>query len=325
MEAKKTLILRIYQILNDYSSAEKPLKQTDILAILQRDYDIVCERKAVGRNISMLKECGFDIYSDKRGSYLETREFESSELRLLIDSVLSSRYITSSHSQALIEKLVKAGGKDFKSRVKHIYSVKEWNKSDNSAFFYNIDLVDEAIESGKKLKFWYNKYGIDKKLHHTKLHTVSPYQLFLKNQRYYLMGESDQWDSIAFFRLDKITDIEISKEISKPLRENEGYKNGIDYSKFSTAFPYMYADKPERIELKCKNDTIVIDALVDWFGDDCTIDKLNDEYVIATVTASPTAMAYWSLQYGNSVEVLAPASLRAKVAQTVFELAEKYK
>ncbi len=270
----------------------------------------------------MLKECGFDIYSDKRGSYLETREFEASELRLLIDSVLSSRYITPSHSQDLINKLIKAGGKGFKDHVKHVYSVKDWSKSDNSAFFYNIDLVDEAIESGKKLKFWYNKYGIDKKLHHTKQHTVSPYQLFLKNQRYYLMAESDQWKDIVFFRLDKITDIEVIKEIGKPLREIEGYKNGIDYSKFATALPYMYTDKPENIKLKCK--VAVIDDIVDWFGTDSTINKLDDDYVIATVTASPTAMQYWAMQYGNFVEVLAPATLRAKVAENALELAKKY-
>ncbi|MCQ2602577.1 MAG: WYL domain-containing protein, partial [Clostridia bacterium] len=90
----------------------------------------------------------------------------------------------------------------------------------------------------------------------------------------------------------------------------------------ATALPYMYTDKPENIKLKCK--MAVIDDIVDWFGTDSTINKLDDDYVIATVTASPTAMQYWAMQYGNFVEVLAPATLRAKVAESALELAKKY-
>ena len=93
LEAKKTLIMRIYQILEEYSDDEHPLTQQDIIDLLERDYGIECERKAVGRNLSYLKEMGFEIEGDKKGIYLASRPFENAELRLLIDSVLSSSHI----------------------------------------------------------------------------------------------------------------------------------------------------------------------------------------------------------------------------------------
>ena len=173
-ESKKTLIFRIYQILEEYSDFEHPLTHQDIIEKLDRDYGIECERKAVGRNIACLKEMGFDIESSKEGSYLASRKLENAELRLLIDSVLASRNVNPTHSKQLIDKLISIGGHNFKSHVKHVYSVKDWGKSDNKDFFYNINVIDEAIENGKKIHFFYNKVGLDKALHPSLEHKGSP-------------------------------------------------------------------------------------------------------------------------------------------------------
>ncbi len=311
LEAKKTLIMRIYQVLDEYSDEEHPLTQQNIIDILERDYDVVCERKAVGRNISYLKEMGFDIESCSNGTYLASRKFENAELRLLIDSVLSSRNVNSTHSAQLIDKLISFGGQNFKSHVKHVYSVKEWDKSDNKAFFYNIDVVDEAIEQGKKIKFNYNKIGLDKKLHVSKPHVGSPYQMLLHNQRYYLMMFDEMFDEVGFYRMDKITDIDILDEDAKPLRENKGFEKGIDYKRIATSLPYMYNDAPVAITLKCWVG--MADTLYDWFGTNFTAKKLDDKYFVATIVASEKAMLYWVLQYNRNVEVLSPESLRQNV------------
>jgi len=130
MENKPTLIFRIYQILNEYSDIDHPLTQKEIIDLLNRDYGMSCERQAVSRNFSYLRECGVDIYSDRKGSYLETREFEPSELRLLIDSVLGSRHINPKHSKDLIKKLVGMGGKNFEARINNIHTVGDWNKTE---------------------------------------------------------------------------------------------------------------------------------------------------------------------------------------------------
>lgn len=322
LEAKKTLIMRIYQILEEYSDDEHPLTQQDIIDLLERDYGIECERKAVGRNLSYLKEMGFDIESCKGGSYLATRKIENAELRLLIDSVLSSRNINSTHSKQLIDKLISLGGHNFKSHVKHVYSVKEWDKSSNKDFFYNVEIADEAIEQGKKIEFDYNKMGLDKQLHKNLSHKGSPYQMFLHNQRYYLMMFDEVFDQVGYYRMDKITNIEIVNENAKPLKENFGFEKGIDYKQISTALPYMYNDKPIPVTIKCRN--YMMDTLSDWFGTNFIVKPVDDDNFTATITASEKAILYWILQYNYKIEVIAPESLRERVIYSLKTTLSKY-
>lgn len=104
-EPKKLALIRIWQILEEHSDQDHPLTQEDIAAKLESEYGIVIERKAIGRNISLLKEAGIDIGSGRTGSYLECRTFEDAELHMLIDGVLSSKYITAKHSADMIERL----------------------------------------------------------------------------------------------------------------------------------------------------------------------------------------------------------------------------
>lgn len=321
VEAKKTLIMRIYQILESYSDEDHPLKQQDIIDKLYSDYDIECERKAVGRNISYLKEMGYDIESDARGSYLATRRFENAELRLLIDSVLSSRHINSTHSKQLIDKLIAFGGRNFKSNVKHVYSVKDWEKSDNRDFFLNIEIADEAIEQGKKISFEYNRTDIDGKVI-TDRHVGSPYQMLLHNQRYYLMLRDNKYDTISYDRLDKITDMHILDEDAIPLKENEGFARGINYKDIATGMPYMFSDAPKQITLKCKN--FMMDELIDWFGRTFTATAIDSGYFKATVKASPRAMLYWALQYNDNVEVISPKDLRDEIKSKLSSALAQY-
>ena len=139
----------ILQILQKYSDYDHPLTQDDIIAHLEKDYGIVVERKAISRNLSLLKEAGYEIESRRAGSYLAMREFEDSELKLLIDGVLCSKHINPRQSSDLIEKLCKLSNKYFRSHVKNVHTVTDWNKTDNPALFYNVEMVDMAIEEGK--------------------------------------------------------------------------------------------------------------------------------------------------------------------------------
>lgn len=176
LEAKKLLIVRIMQILEYYSDVNHPLTQEDIINKLYEDYGIEAERKAIGRNIALLQDMferesakktatAIVIESDKRkGTFLDKRLFEDSELRLLIDGVLASKHISEKYSKDLIEKLSTLSNKYFKSNVKHVYSVKDWDKTENKALFWNIEIIDEAIEKCRQITFEYNKYGADKKV-----------------------------------------------------------------------------------------------------------------------------------------------------------------
>lgn len=323
-EPKKLAILRIWQILLKYSDYEHPLTQEDIIKHLKNDYEIKMERKAIGKNISDLREAGIDIESCRAGSYIASRDFEDSELKLLIDSVLQSKHITARHSKDLIEKLCGLSNKYFRSQVKNIYSVDEWSKTDNQALFYNIDLINEAIASGKQVEYDYNKYGIDAKLHKSSFQRVSPYQLILHNQRYYLMAYSDYWKNMAYHRLDHISNMIISEKAAVPITSIKGYENGLDFKKLSSAMPYMYSDTPERIEFIANE--IIIDQIVDWFGKDIKMSAIPEMpgKVRVGIIASPNAMEHWAMQYVNHVEITKPESLRERIKESLNNAIKTY-
>lgn len=323
-EPKKLALIRIWQILKEYSDYDHPLTQDDIARHLERDYGIVIERKAISRNISLLKEAGVKIESRRTGSYLGRRDFEDSELRLLIDGVLCSKHITAKFSSDLINRLCGLSNKYFRSHVKNIYSVNDWSKTDNPALFYNIEIIDSAIEQHLRIGYDYNKIGIDKKLHKSSYQIVSPYQLILHNQRYYLMAYSEYWHNMVFHRLDRITNMSLTEEKATDLRTVPGYENGIDYKKLSSARPYMYSDEPVRINFIADID--IVDQIVDWFGNDIKIVKSKNDKtkVQVSVMASPYAMEHWAMQYINYVEITSPQSVRDRIRESLQNGIKKY-
>ena len=322
-EPKKLALIRILQILEKHSDSEHPIKHEKIVELLENEYGLTIERKAIGRNISLLNEAGYEIETTKKGSYLAERTFEDSELRLLIDGVLSSKHITPKQSKELIEKLCLQSNKYFKKHVKNIYSVGDWNKTENVAVFYNIEIIDEAINGERQIKFDYNKYGADKKMHRSAIHTVSPYQMILHNQRYYLMGYNEKWQHIQYYRMDRITDIELLETVRTPLKSIKGFENGIDYKRFSQSMPYMFFDEPQTVEFIA--DGWAIDQIVDWFGKDIRIEERQDGRFLVSLRASVNAMEYWAMQYMNAVEVLSPLELRERIKHNVKHACEKYK
>lgn len=323
LEAKKLALLRVLQILHKYSDLQHPLTQEKIAYYLDSEYGIVIERKAISRNISLLMDADVEIGHCRDGYYLETREFEDTELKLLVDSVLCNQNITAKHSADLIEKLCKLSNKYFRSHVKNVYAVKDWNKSDNSALFFNIEMIDMAINEGKQVQYDYNKYGKDKKLHKSSFQRATPYQLILHNQRYYLMGYSEYWGNMIFHRLDRITNIKIYDAPAYPLKKVPGYESGIDYKKISTTMPYLHSDKPERVEMLA--DAWVIDQVVDWFGKDLAVRETDDpEKIIISLWANTYAMSLWALQYVNYIEVISPAHLRNKIRDFLKTGLDKY-
>ncbi len=324
LEPKKLALIRILQILEKHTDIDHPLTQDKILSLLEEEYGITVERKAIGRNISLLCEAGYDIVVTSKGSYLAERTFEDSELRLLIDGVLSSKHITTKHSKDLIAKLSSLSNKYFSKHIKNIYSINDWNKTENAGVFFIIDIVDEAISEGKMVEYDFNKYGQDKALHKSSFQRVSPYQLILHNQRYYLMGYSSYWKHMVYHRLDHITNIRVSDRDAIKINEIDGYENGINYQNITTSMPYMFSDTPERVTFLI--DEKAIDHAIDWFGKSIEIENSGVEGKLKiSLSTSPSAMLYWSLQFAEKVEILSPLSLRERVLEALENAVKKYK
>ena len=326
-EPKKLLILRILEILTEYSDAEHRLHQGDVISLLKVVYGIECERKAVARNIEYLQDAGYEILSDKSGVYLAEKKFEVGELRLLVDSVLASRNICKAHTKQLIEKLVKEGGKYFKNYARHVVNLDDYIKSDGQEFFLSVELLTEAIAAKRQVKFVYQDYGADKKLHPRREtpYTASPFQLFLKNGGYYLACAFAGHDDLAFVRVDRMTEVSALEERARPVTSIKGCENGLNLGKLQSRLPNLYYDEPQKIVFETRSSPQNIpDYVFDTFGREADIELLPSGEYRVSVTASPRAMRFWILSFGRYVKVLSPQSLADMVCSDIVEMQKNY-
>ncbi len=322
-EPKKLALLRVLQILEKHSDAEHPIKHDEIVRLLDVEYGITIERKAVGRNISLLNEAGYETVTTKKGSYIVKREFTQTETRLLIDGITSSRYAGDDVISRLAEKLSELLGGYAETGIRNLTRISDWTCDCGEILFENLEAIDRAIDSDLQIKFDYTKIGIDKKLHTTASHTVTPYRILLHNQRYYLIGFQEAWRGVRFYRIDKIRNLSVTENKGTPITSVDGYENGINYSELSTAKPYMYIDSEEPITVRCKK--WLFDDIVDWFGLDVKLHLVSRDDIEVTVNSSPNAMVYWAMQYGDSAEIIRPAHIRERVLRRLAGALERYR
>ena len=323
-DRKKLLILLILEVLQQYTDEEHHLSQQEILRILKRDYGITCDRRSVRANVLDLIDLGYDINMDD-GYYFASRDFENAELRMLIDSVLFSRHISPTQGKRLIDKLQDLGNKYFKPKVSHVIALPDLNHTDNKQVMIVVDTLNDAIEEKKKVEFTYNSYGTDFKLHpreHSP-YLVSPYQMVASNGRYYLLGSIDRYQGITHFRIDRITDIKMLDIPVKPIKEVEGLENGFNLPKHMAEHIYLFCG--ESVPVKLKTSVSMMNDLIDWFGKELSIIEKKEDEIVVSVKCNYNAMFYWALQYGASVEVLAPKELHQELAKTIQVMNKRYK
>lgn len=327
--SKKILICYVYEILKEYSDEDHKLSQSQIVSLIHKEYGMTCDRKAVGRNINMLMDAGVDIstYEDNnQGYYLNERIFTDSEIKMLIDTVLASRYIPNNHAKELIHKLSGLSNHYFKERTPYISQSERWIHTDNQNVFYNIEILDEAIEEHLKVSFTYNQYAIDLKMHprHGYSYEVDPYQITCSNGRYYLVGNYDKHDCVTNFRIDLITDVKKLEIPATPFENLPNRKSAFNISDYEKYALNMYDGKKISAVIRLRPERI--GDVIDWFGKDITIlSKEEDGYIRVRVTASDNGLRIWAIQYGRIVEILSPLDLRENIKKDIMDMAEKYK
>lgn len=321
---KKKLNMLILDILKKYTDEEHKLSQVAILRLLKSEFDIDCDRRSVRSNIESLIEIGYDIDTEN-GYFLRSREFEDAELKMLIDSVLFSRFLTEKESKRLIEKLKGQSNKYFETKIESTKQLSKLQHAENGHILYSIDSIAEAIGKKKKISFMYNSYGFDKKLKPKRddRAVVNPYQLMEANGHYYLIGNYDKYDDLVHFRVDKITNVRILKEDAKDPSLLNGFEEGLDISSLQTKNIYMFGGESEKIVFNAKN--VILDELVDFFGKDFEILFHDDENMRVELSCNVNDFFYWALQFGPSVEVLEPESLRSRLRDAAKEIYLKYK
>jgi predicted DNA-binding transcriptional regulator YafY len=325
-ETKKMLNILILDVLKRYSDADHPLTQQAIIKILKSDYGVEkIDRRSVKANVLSLNDMGYEISMEEgEGYYLMSREFEDAELRMLIDSVLFSKSISGTDAKRLIEKLESFGNIYFDMKVSHVKPTPTIRRTDNKQVMYNVNEINDAIDRKKKIRFRYNKYGTDFKMHDQgKEYILNPYQMVASNGLYYLLGNIDKYDNVSYYRIDKMTNVSILEDKVKPSKEVKDLGEQLNLSKHMAEHIYMFCGESENFTIK--TDPGMMDTLVDWFGKDFKILESTDETLKIKVRCNVYAMRCWALQYGPSVEILEPQYVREKIAEDIKGMYEKYK
>ena len=190
---KKNLNLIILKILWEYTDAEHTLMQQEIVKLVKDEYGLEIDRRTVKSNVEALREMfeGTPYEISMNGGYcLSGREFDDSELRMLIDSVLFSKSLTQKQAKSLIDKLRALGNRYFTAKISHVCSLPDMQHADNKQMIYALDTINDAITEKEKIAFIYNDYKIDFKLHprREKEYIVNPYQIVANSGKFYLIG-----------------------------------------------------------------------------------------------------------------------------------------
>lgn len=338
-QPKNMLIMNILEILKKHSDENHRLNQKEIIDLLDSEYDMKVDRKAIKRNLMNLLDFGYEleytetIRTNKKGEqealysdwYL-VRDFTDAELRLLIDSLLFSKHIPYSQCKELIEKLEGLSNKYFKAKVKHIRNLPE-KMPNNKQIFYVIEILDEAISKGKKVEFCYNDFGTDKKLHprmssngKPRRYVINPYQMAATNGRYYLIANYDKYDNISHYRVDRISDIVI---LDEPVKKQKDLSETIHLPKHMAEHIYMFSGESARVSMRIEK--FLVGDVIDWFGKDIIFHNETETSVDVSVAVNLEAMRYWAMQYANHVEVLRPEKLREEIKKDLLAAVGKYK
>jgi len=320
----KLKLLYLMKILLEKTDENHSLTVNDLINELNK-YNITAERKSIYSDIELLKSFGMDIVCDKTRTnnyFVASRDFELPELKLLVDAVQSSKFITHKKSEELIKKIEKLASIYEAKELHRQVFVADRVKTMNERIYYNIDIIHKAIQENKQVQFKYFEYTIDKQRQFRRngeKYTASPYALTWADDNYYLIAYYERYHDISHFRVDRITDIELSKN-ERYFQEELKNFNLADYSK---KIFNMFSGETEMVELQFDNS--LINVVVDRFGKDVFIIKKNKNsfHIHVEVVISDTFLG-WLFMFGDKVKIIAPELLKERMKQMVQKVADIY-
>jgi len=322
---KKMSLLCILKVLEEFSDENHPLTQADIIKKIYNQYGLELERKSISVNIDSLKDFGLDIVKTEKGCYLGERKLEPSEVSFLIDAVFSSKSINSKRSRELAEKLSQFLSVYDRKKYKYICKADEIIRTNNQQLFYTIDVLNEAIEKGKKVEFNYNRFYFNKDVNEEKSkkkYVINPYFLINNQGKYYLVCNYDYYNEIANYKVELISNIKILDKDVKPITNLKGCENGVDMAKYANENIYMFHNKTINATLKI-DEEYSAEFVYEWFGKNARFYQKNN-ITFADVTANEQALIYWCLQYGETIELVKPVETRELIKQKISQINNRY-
>lgn len=312
----------IAKILHERTDEEHTLSTTQIIEILESEYCISSHRQTIKTDIEMLRQFGFEIEEIKstQNRYnMFARTFDTPELKLLIDAVESSKFITSSKSKELVEKISLLTSEHVATSLKRNVSCEGRIKPGNEKVYIILDTINDAINKNKKISFQYFQYNVkkEKKLKHNgKPYIITPLHLVWNGDCYYMVGVYDYQQRLGSFRVDRIA--------KQPLILDENgtpAPEGFNIDQYINTTFRMYNSEHEEVELICDND--VMDAIIDRFGEDVTTYANDMTSFRAVVNIAISHVFYsWVFGFGGKVKIKGPENIKTEYEEMLHKAVE---
>ena len=320
----KLRLLYLMRFLLRQTDEAHPAGIADMLEELGR-YGITANRKTVYDDLESLRTFGLDLVTAKSsgtGYYVASREFELPELKLLVDSVQSSKFITQKKTLALIRKIESlASVHDAAALQRQVY-VRNRVKSMNESVYYNVDEISSAITADRKIRFRYFEYTVAKERryrHDGAWYELSPWALMWDDENYYMLAFDTSTAQIRHYRVDKMAQI----SACECFRDGRETFAQLDMSAYSKTVFGMFAGRPETVRLRFTNR--LAGAVIDRFGRDVMLIREDEEHFSVSVEAVVSPQFYaWVFGFGDEAEILSGEGVRRGMADMAARVLEKY-
>lgn len=314
------------KIMLEKTDDDHALTMSQIMEELEK-YDVTAERKSIYADFADLTDqLGIEIIKEQIGRetfyHVGTREFELAEVKLLIDAIQSSKFITQTKSRELITKIKKFVSEHQAKQLQRQVFINDRVKNMNESVYYNVDDIYTAINENKKIRFKYYKWSIEKKLvprHNGDWFVVSPWALTWDDENYYLVAFDDLDHKIKHYRVDKMMRISVEEE----RREGKEIFKNFDMATYSKTTFGMYSGKKTKVHIQFPNN--MCGVFLDRFGKEISFRKVDDDhsYVAVDVAVSPQFFG-WIFSLGREVKVIGPDEVVEQMRKAANEFAENY-
>ena len=307
----KLRILYLYQHLFQHTDAEHPLSTAELIKILKEQYAIKVSRNTISDDLAILHDCGLHIEhyeSTQNKYYYDGHTYDLAELKLLVDAISSSRFITQRKSDELISRLLTLTSAANADKLLRHVNVSGRAKPENEQGYYIVDAIHEAMDTRRKIRLNYTDYDVNKKRYMTNdgsPYTVSPYTLEWDGDYYYLRGFCDERQAVRTFRIDRIAEQpKILNQIA--VSSPEDY-SPAHYSK--CVFRMFDTDQPEEVQLLCHMS--MMKHIIDHFGMDVKTEPIDEESFRVNILVCTSSTFYrWIFGFNGKMRILGPESVK---------------
>ncbi len=325
VEPQKSKLLQLARIFHEETDEKHGLTMAELIDRLA-ECGIRADRRTLYRDLNALRREGVDIVGTRQNQtyayYQGSRTFELPELKLLVDAVQSSRFITAAKSRSLIRKLESMASRHEAELLNRQVVISGRVKTMNESIYTNVDRLHEAINQDVRIRFRYVQWNLEKRLvnrHGGAWYIISPWALIWNNENYYLLGYDAAQQKLKHYRVDKMKSITLQAES----REGKEAFREIDLSRYSNTLFKMFGGEIMNVTLEADND--MVGVVLDRFGRQVELRRVGEDRfrVEVRVAVSPQFLG-WVMSMGGGIRIVSPERVVNRMREELKKLSAQY-